>query len=341
MVVLRKLLHGWQFVQAVIWLRESVKNGSLVFPSNINPKIPISGMFDDYKSEMYKLIPSNFVPKTVKVEPGEDLSLKFLQSGLSYPFIVKPDIGYAGAGIFLIENKEQLEELSKKPNHVQLLVQEYIQLEREFSIMFHNIEQADGQPFFSLIEKKLPYVTGDGISTLLELIHQSPNKKLRKEIILERFKSKGNLVLDEGKTMLIDYVGAISKGAVVERIPVNSADVLYTRLYDMFMRQEINFARVDVKAESLEALRNGEFVIMEVNGIKAEPLEIYIKELPLSERVGIVSRQWKNLSLLAKRQREKGIMPNSFSECWQATKTLNEEMEKVKERGNLVIEELS
>jgi len=298
----------------------------------VNPKLPYGGMFNDNKSQIYELMPSEWVPKTTKVEPQDSMLAKFQESGLDYPFIVKPDIGFAGAGIFLIENRAQLEELAAKPRDLELILQEYIQLEREFSVMFHNIE-VDGKPFFTLIEKRLPYVIGDGTSTLLELIHNSENKKIRKEIILERFESSGNRVLPKGETMIIDYVGAISKGSVVIQLPVDHTDPLYNKLQKVFISQDINFARVDVKAKSLEALRAGEFVMMEVNGAKSEPLEMYIDALPLSVRLKILSRHWKHLSILSKRQKKKGFIPNTQRECIQGMVEVNREMKKVKKQG--------
>ena len=52
---------------------------------------------------------------------------------------------------------------------------------------------------------------------------------------------------------------------------------------ELYVQAGICFTRMDVKTTSLDALLAGDFILIEHNGVKSEPLQIFIK-VPIAVR---------------------------------------------------------
>lgn len=82
-----------------------------------------------------------------------------------YPLICKPNIGWGGKGISIVNNKNELEEsisIAKKNSDV-VLLQKFIEMPEYRILVF------DESVYFTY-QRTLPQITGNGISTLKELI---------------------------------------------------------------------------------------------------------------------------------------------------------------------------
>ena len=88
------------------------------------------------KKEIYDLIPSRWIPKTLKFnhkDSVEKISTAIDQFQMSFPLVLKPDIGLKGLGVHFIENYSQLEKEVKNLDS-DYLIQEKIDsmIEQEF-----------------------------------------------------------------------------------------------------------------------------------------------------------------------------------------------------------------
>ena len=170
----------------------------------------------------------------------------------------------------------------------------------------------------SIVEKRYPRVIGDGELTLKTLIAQAArcNRKLRVEEIHHRLRKRLNEVPGEGEEIVLDYVGNGTNGSTFHEVPmVGNAEKLRAFLVEeLYVQAGICFTRMDVKAASLNALLAGDFILIEHNGVKSEPLQIFIKELPIAVRYKYYKHHFRTMRSISQQQRELGHKPASFLE---------------------------
>ena len=100
-----------------VWLWYCLRSGSLWFFSSSNPTITFGGFEGEGKKEMYELLPEEFYPNTIYINPGEDFNQvkeKIAIHGFRYPFIVKPDVGMKGLLFRKVDNENQLQVYHQK-----------------------------------------------------------------------------------------------------------------------------------------------------------------------------------------------------------------------------------
>ena len=98
-----KLLYA-PMAPVSIWYM--LKSGSVWFFTPSNPKITFGGMDGEPKKEMYDLLPKHLYPATFNVLPQqnfETVKKDLEESGIKYPFIVKPEVGCQGILLTLIK----------------------------------------------------------------------------------------------------------------------------------------------------------------------------------------------------------------------------------------------
>lgn len=292
------LFKPWNLLHICFWIRESVIHRNFLFFLTTNSSIYLSGMLNERKSDIYNLLPTKLIPNTEIV----GLSIpnnKIKYPNLKFPLILKPNIGFAGNGVLLINSKNEFKEIVSSLQKVEYLAQEYINSKKEYSILAYNNERLSGYNF-SIVEKLLPSVIGDGVSTLRELIYRNKSN-LRINHICQRFSNELDTIPQLGHLIEIDYVGAVSKGAIVKLLDVNVDKYeIADQLTSILRNANIDVARIDVKADSLSSLLNNEYRILEINGSKSEPLEIYCSELTILKRIGILSMHWKKMGAISK-----------------------------------------
>lgn len=288
-----------------------------LFFSNVNPAIPLGGAVGESKSDILKLIPAQYLPRWVLLEPGQtrDTILQSLEAaGLHFPFIAKPDVGERGFLIRKVHDEQALfEHLEAHP--VPFIIQEFITLPMEASVLFHG--HPDGPEFdiSSLCLKDFLSVTGDGKSTVRELMIRD----VRAQFQIERFEKEQPLVLQsvpaEGEALILEPIGNHARGTKF----LNGNHLIDQVLRDVFRpvwesMEGIFFGRFDLKAASLEALKRGEFMVLEMNGVFSEPAHVYDP----ANRISAIYRDyychWRSMYQIFKSQKNRGVKPSTIQE---------------------------
>ena len=132
---------------------------------------------------------------------------------ISYPFILKPDLGQRGAGIKLIRNESQARAYLQQTN-APLLVQRFAEgrTKSEFFIIVFPANRADS--IFAITEKIFPVVTGDGKSTIAELVWRDPRARFMAGKYLQRLGPRQNEVLPAGETLKLVQAGNHAQGCI-------------------------------------------------------------------------------------------------------------------------------
>ena len=107
--IVNKITHweAWPFKLlyapiSLMWLWYIIKAKSVWFFTPSNPKLTFGGMEGEPKKEMYDLLPKDLYPPTFNVLPTQlfsELEALLQKNNITYPFIVKPEVG--GQGILL------------------------------------------------------------------------------------------------------------------------------------------------------------------------------------------------------------------------------------------------
>ncbi|MEE9437777.1 MAG: hypothetical protein V3V14_02175 [Saprospiraceae bacterium] len=305
----------WQSIYNIFC--NGIQFKSLTFFSACNPAIDLGGMFFDRKTDIYQLLPSRYVPST-HIVSSFDLAIDFMRSNnLGFPVIVKPNVGLKGFKVSKIDNNDHLECFFKHSdvNDREWLIQEYLDYKKEFSLLYYRYPTTKKCGISSLVEKEYPFVTGNGYLTLKELIDNYKNSFLDKDNIYQKFEEKLYEVPLNGEKIVLDFIGNYSRGAkFYSRMEfVNDSMIHYVS--NVFKHVEgLNFFRIDFKANSLNDFLKGDFKVIEINGMKSEPLHIYDPESNFLLNHGINKKHWNIIVGIVKEQQSRHIILPTFKQ---------------------------
>ena len=164
--------------------------------------------------------------------------------------------------------------------------------------------------------KKFLSVTGDGKSTVRELITAYPRAKLQLETLEESQPKLMNQIPDKGEEVRLVSIGNHCKGTTF--LGGNHLiDEQLTQIFDEISSQidGIYFGRFDIRCQSVEALKAGQhFKILEINGVKSEPTHIYEPGFSIWEAYRILFRQWNTIYKISMENKARGFVFPTFKE---------------------------
>ena len=262
-----------------LWSYYSIKAKSIFFFSTSNPTIKNGGFMMESKKAIYDLIPKQFYPKTELIKEGTsvDKILKVIEvSGIKYPLIAKPDIGLRGSGVKKIDTIEDLELYAHTANF-DYVVQDLIPYENEIGIFYVRYPDAKSGRITGIVSKEFLIITGDGISTIEELIKKNPRYELQLKVLKKEYGKKILEILPKDKKLNLVPYGNHARGAKF----IDGSHWITPKLTETIneMCTQIPgfyFGRLDVMYATLEELEQGKnFSIVELNGAASEPTHIY------------------------------------------------------------------
>ena len=257
-------------------------------------------MFDDRKSDVYKLLPPQWIPKTKLITHQND-SADANMEDFDFPLIIKPDIGFKGFLVAKLDNDEQLTEYKRLYGSKDFLLQEYVDFQREFSVLIYRYPKHGQVGVSSFIEKTYPEILGDGLKTIEQLINEKQNPFLKKEWIKDKLQDRLTDVLEKGESLRIDTIGNYSRGSKFHSLNESIDEELTEWAKKLFDQIDgIDFCRLDLKADSIEEMKKGMFTILELNGVKSEPLHIYDPKYSVSTIIKDVHQHWAILTKIVK-----------------------------------------
>lgn len=292
-----------------LWL--AAKARSLFFFSASNPTIETGGMFGESKWEIYKLIPKHLYPTTLIVKEGTPIEAIFKlvkDAGITYPLIAKPDRGERGWLVAKIKSQEELVKYVAKVK-VTFLIQAYVHYPIELSVFYYRLPGSENGIVTSITGKRMLSVTGDGTSTLKELIISYPRALLQLPALEKEDGLDLNLIPFKGQEVELVPIGNHSRGTMfIDRCDLIDEEL--TETIDKISKQipGFYFGRYDLRCESIEKLKKGEGIsILELNGAGAEPAHIYQPGFSLIKAYGVLFFHFKKLYELSRANNKQGI----------------------------------
>jgi hypothetical protein len=289
----------WLFYTPVVahWLALGLWYGDFSLPTAANPTITTGGLCGESKLDILNQIDPSAADLVARstgftvtgISPEEDAAAgerAMAASGLTWPVVGKPDIGCNGTGVRLLRSPaDLLRYVRDYPHNETIVLQEFIDHPNEAGVFYVRLPgEAQGR-ITSITLKHTPTVTGDGRSTLEQLIRSDVRAGLVPHLYLERLKDRLDEVPQAGDEVPLVFVGNHCKGSIFEdgrRLTTSALTESVERLARAL--PEFHFGRIDIRFGSVAALLRGEdFKVIEINGAGSEPTHIWDRNTKLSE----------------------------------------------------------
>lgn len=324
---------SWMFYPPVAvyygWL--ALKYRGLALPTAANPGIFTGGMVGESKIDLLTKLsvsspqftaPASLLRAQDRPAALADFEGLRKQLGLEYPFILKPDIGQRGIGVKLIRSRSQAEDYLRQ-TCTDLVAQRYAPGPGEVGIFYYRFPHEPRGRIFAITEKIFPYVVGDGLSTVAELIHQDARAKWIADKYLVRLESRRNEVLPNGERLKLVEAGNHAQGCIFQ-----DGKRLWTpeleACIDEISRGIDGFfiGRYDIRFSDETDLRAGRsFQIIELNGAASEATSIYDARNSLWSAYRTLFHQWNLVFAIGSANRSRGFAPTglwTLGQAWRA-----------------------
>jgi membrane protein DedA with SNARE-associated domain len=320
---------AWMFYLPVaiycVWL--SIKYRGLTLPTSANPGIFSGGMVGESKMATLNDL---MVSSSEFVAEAELISGSTAQERLgsihdicrrrqiSHPFILKPDVGQRGAGIKLIRTEEQAMAYLSQTD-APLVLQRYAPGPHEIGVFYYRFPHEAHGHIFAITQKIFPILTGDGRSTIRELIWRDPRARYMADKYLHRFAGREDEVLPQGERLKLVEAGNHAQGCVFRDGMHLCTPALLARV-NAISQKLVGFyiGRYDIRYSSEEELRAGEnFQIIELNGAASEATSIYDSRNSLFDAYRTLFRQWDLVFAIGAANRRRGCAPTKLRLVWK------------------------
>ena len=287
----------------------SLRSLNPLFFTNVSHDYRDSNITNSGKSEVYRhLDPANY-PQTILVHAHASQDIDHSQLP-SYPLIAKPNIGKRGFSAALLKDQADLSTYVNN-SHVDFLIQEYIDYPDECGIFYVRHPSQQNGKITSIGLKTLLAITGDGTSSMSELLRQRGLNENSGSALphydLER------TILATGEVVVIEPIGSHNRGTVVVSGDHLINDQLLRSIESALGKFELYYGRLDIKYESWDRLLAGEFKIIEINTITSEPLSMYDRRVGLIDKYRMLYRHLYDLFSISSYLRKQGRRRLSLS----------------------------
>jgi hypothetical protein len=259
------------------------------------------------------------------LEDGSDLekAVSLMQGkGLNFPIVAKPDIGWNGYGVRLVEDSIHLQQyISSFPTDANMLMQRAVHHDGEAGVFYVRIPGEEKGQIYSITLRYFPYVIGNGTSTLRELIQTDPRTKLRADFYLggkSNHLGFGKEDLEhtpgEGELIRLAFIGSLRVGGLY-RDASHLITPELTQRFDAIAKSmpEFYYGRFDIRFESTDLLKEGKgFAIIEINGAGAEAIQAWDPDVPLFKLYHEFFKAQSLLFKVAALNRKRGYKPMSI-----------------------------
>ncbi len=298
------------------WFYLCLRARNLFFFNASNPTIENGGYLMEHKSDIYDIMPQAYYPKTLLVKEGlsfEEIKLLVIKNNFQFPVIVKPDIGGKGRGVRKIDHIEDAIAYIQYANFP-MLVQALVDYKNEAGIFYYRYPWEENGKISGIVAKEFLAVTGDGSSTLEELVMQNPRFILQLHALRRMPEINLKDILQEGEEKIMVPFGNHARGAKFIDVSYKITIDLEKKI-DTICKQVpgFYFGRLDIMFTNWEDLIEGKNLsIIELNGAGSEPTHIYdpahsiffawkeiARHLKILYRISVYNHQQKNIPYLS------------------------------------------
>ncbi|MEO1581028.1 MAG: alpha/beta fold hydrolase [Pseudomonadota bacterium] len=271
---------------------------SLTLFTIANPAIPLSGLTGESKSQILSaLAPSGAVAAFTTIDSDRpdarlDQIREFVAAHGGYPIVMKPDAGERGREVEVIHSDAQASAYLKNANGT-IIAQQMVSGE-EYGVMYCRLPNAATGSVTSIAHKGHTIVTGDGASTLEQLILNDDRAVNMAPVFLNTHSRDLQGVPGNGEPVRLNAIGTHSRGSIfTDAGHLNSEQLVQT--LDQITGHFDGFflGRFDLFVPNPESLTKGRSLsIVELNGLTSEPAHIYHPGASLLDGLKATCAHW-------------------------------------------------
>ena len=278
----------------------ALKHRSLTVFTAANPAMPAGGVIGESKIDILRGLGREGVARSVCIDAAlsADQRLAMVDDflageGLDLPVVFKPDQGQRGTGVVVVRTRQELEGLVERMR-VDTIVQEFVP-GLEFGIFYVRRPSDARGRILSITQKRLPYVIGDGVSSLEALILRDPETIGMARFHLRQHAARASAVPASGEVVALGDCGSHCRGARFYDGQALLTPALERAIETIASRfVGFCFGRFDVRVPSSEALTRGEgLTVLELNGVTSEPTHIYDPAVSIAAAYRALFTQWR------------------------------------------------
>ncbi len=284
-----------------------IRTRKLFYFSAANPKVSMGGFACDSKYDIIRRVPQAHKPVTFLVKRCDnfmEVVKRIKQYDMQFPLMVKPDIGEGG---FLVKKMNCFAEFNQYHHRhsMDYIVQEFVADPLELSILLHNSD--GGLHISSITERKYLVLKGDGRSTVRQLIEQHPTAMHRQRNIKKMLAGQLDIVVGKDTLYEPSCIGNWDYGATY----VDRSEIINKYILKVFkqLNTEVdlfNYSRIDLKCASVHEFLQGKFKVLEINGVKGEPIHIYDRKTSILKAYGEIFKHWEYILEISQRNIRNG-----------------------------------
>lgn len=295
-----------------LWL--AIRFRGLTVPMAANPGIFTGGIVGESKLAMLRELFATSPEFT-----AEAWAANAAPPGLTFPFILKPDVGQRGAGVKLVREGRQAEEYLRQTS-APLIAQRYAPGPHEVGLFYYRFPGEARGRIFAITEKIFPTIQGDGVHTIEELIRGDARARFMAAKYLGRVGDRRSEVLRAGERLKLVEAGNHAQGCIFSDGMRLWSGELERRIDEISHKLNgFHIGRYDIRYASEEELRTGKnFQIIELNGAAAEATSIYDARNSLWNAYRTLFRQWELVFAIGAANRARGTEPDRVSTLWRA-----------------------
>jgi hypothetical protein len=300
----------------------SVKYRGLTVFTSCNPGIVASGFVGESKFDILKRLSGGgeamlrfaLISKGNADQRVEKAKIFLKRAGLKFPVVLKPDAGQRGSGVAVIRSDEELSDYLTNKTY-DTIIQEYAE-GKEFGVFYYRHPKEPTGHIFSITEKRLPVLVGDGVQTLEHLILSDDRAVCMADFYARKNAERLEKILANGESVQLVELGTHCRGAIFldESAAITPA---LTETIDRISKafEGFYFGRYDIRTPSVEDLMAGRNLkIVELNGVSSEATHIYDPKLSLFQAYRVLFEQWKIAFEIGSENRARGCKPATAGE---------------------------
>ena len=324
-----------------VWLWHCGRAGSWWFFTPANPTLTFGGFEGETKREMYEQLPPNLCPKSIYILPttsADDVETAVATHFNAYPVAVKPNVGMMGLLFRVINSANELR-LYHEQMPVEYIVQELITYPIEVSVFYYRLPGQPTGTITGFVRKDFLEVTGDGQSTLWELIQQYSRVRFRLDEMRAKHANRLDDIIPEGTVYCLSNALNQTRGGRLVSLAHEKDDRLLG-VFDALSHYagHFYFGRYDIKCASIDDLKAGlNFSILEFNGAGAAPHHVYGNGNSLWQAYRIVLHHWSVLARIARQNHTGGVPYWPFKRGWHQIKTAQIHLRVLKKSDRAIL----
>ncbi|MEM8739490.1 MAG: alpha/beta fold hydrolase [Planctomycetota bacterium] len=295
-----------------------------------NPGLPDGGVVGESKTDIIAALATDadgrpddtHVLPAHLVDDAAHARQTLADHGWALPVILKPNAAQRGAGVRLIHHDHELEPYFRDSPGPALL-QKYHAGPYEAGVFYVRHPDEPHGRIFSITDKDFPALTGDGRTTLEDLIWKHPRYRMQAGVFLKRFPDADVRVPGDGQTLRLAMAGNHCQGTrfadgghLITPELEAAVDRVLQRLDGFY------FGRLDARYADPDAFKAGrDFAILELNGVTSESTNLYDPAWPLTRAYRTLFKQWSLCFAIGHANRKKHhLTPPGPLTLWRRTR---------------------